>query len=108
MNGARDEFLADTALATDEHGDVAVRHLLDHGRDAAHLLAVAPYRAILVVAQLLTEFAQLGDEPILFDRILDCDIEGDFAESFRIVWLDHVIGGAEAHRFDDRRCLVAT
>ena len=87
--------------------DVAVGHLLDDGGDAAHLLAVAPDRPILVVAQLLAQLAQLGDQPVLLDRVLDRDVERDLAESLGIVRLDDVVGGAEPHRLDDRRGLVA-
>src|SRR4029453_7432442 len=45
----RNQLLADAALAADEHGDVAVRDLLDHGRDAAHFFTVPPDRQVLVV-----------------------------------------------------------
>ena len=60
MDGARDELFPDTALAANQHGDVAVRHLLDHLSDGFHVGAVAPEQegAILIVAQLP---AQLGD-----------------------------------------------
>ena len=76
-------------------------------RDAAHLLAVAPDRPILVVAELLAQLAQLRDEPVLLDRVLDRDVERDFAEPLGIVRLDDVVGGAEPHGLDDRRGLVA-
>ena len=106
MDGARDELLADAALAANEHGDVAVGDLLDHLGDAAHLLAVAPHRAVLVVAQLLPQLAQLRDQPVLLDGVLDRDVEGDFAEPLGIVRLDDVVGGAQAHRFDNGRGLI--
>ena len=76
-----DQLLADAALAADEHGDVAVGDLLDHRGDAAHLFAVAPDGAVLVVAQLLPQFAQLRDEPVLLDRVLDRDVERNFARA---------------------------
>ena len=101
-----DQLLADAALAADQHGDVAVGHLLDDRRDAAHLLAVAPDRAVLVVAQLLAELAELRDEAVLLDRVLDRDVERDLAESFGVVRLDDVVGGAEPDRLDDGRGLV--
>ena len=107
VDGARDQLLADAALAADQHGDVAVGDLLDDLRDAAHLLAVAPDRAVLVVAELLTELAQLRDEAILLDRVLDGDVEGNLAESLGIVRLDDVVGGAEADGLDDGRGLIA-
>ena len=76
-------------------------------RDAAHLLAVAPDRPVLVVAELLAQLAQLGDEAVLLDGVLDRDVERDLAQPLGIVGLDDVVGGAEAHGFDDRRGLVA-
>ena len=101
-----DQLLADAALAADQHGDVAVGDLLDHRGDPAHLLAVTPDRAILVVAQLLPEVEELGHEAVLLDRVLDRNVERDLPETFRIVRLDDVVGRAEADRFDDRRGLV--
>ena len=59
MDGARDELLADAALASDEHRHVAVADLIDHGRDPPHALAVTPDRQVFVVAELLTQLAQL-------------------------------------------------
>ncbi len=53
VNRTRHQFLADAALAADQHGHIAVGHLLDDSRDVAHLLAVAPDRAVLVVIELL-------------------------------------------------------
>ena len=60
MDGAGDELLADAALAANQYGDVAVRHLLDDRCDRFHVGAVAPEqeRPVLVVAQLPP---QLGD-----------------------------------------------
>ena len=54
MDGARDELLADAALAADQHGDVAVGHLLDDVRHLTHGRAVAPAeeRLVLIVAEL--------------------------------------------------------
>ena len=62
---------------------------------------------ILVVAELLTELAQLRNEAILLDGVLDGDVEGNLAESLGIVGLDDVVGGAEAHGFDDGLRLLA-
>ena len=78
-------------------------------RDRLHLGAVAPEqeRAILVVAQLPAQLGDLGDQPRLLDRALDRGVERDLAEPFGIVGLDDVVGGAEAHRLDDRRRLLA-
>ena len=106
VDRARDQLLADAALAANQHGDVAVGDLLDHRRDAAHLLAVAPHRPVFVVGQLLAQLAQLGDEPVLLDRVLDRDVERDFAEALRVVGLDDVVGRAEAHGLDNRGRLV--
>ena len=38
---------------------------------------------------------------------LIADVERDFAQPFGIVGLDHVVGGAETDRLDDRRRLLA-
>ena len=109
MNRARDQLLADAAFAADQHGDVAVGHLLDDERDLAHRRAVAPAdeRLALIVAQLPAQVGQLVDQAAALDRLLDGRIERDFAEPFRIARLDHVVGGAEAHRFDDDLRLLA-
>ena len=40
VNRARDEFLADAALAANQHGDVAVGHAVDDHRDRLHRVAV--------------------------------------------------------------------
>ena len=108
MDRARHQLLADAALAAEQDGDVAVGDLFDDGGDRTHLLAVAPDRPVLVVAELLAEFAQLGDEPVLLDRVLDRDVERDFPETLGIVGFDDVIGGAEPDGLDDRRRLIAS
>ena len=46
-------------------------------------------------------------QAIALERLLDGGIERDFAETFRIIGLDDVIGGAETHGLDDRRRLLA-
>ena len=109
VDGARHELLADAALAADEHGDVAVRHLLDHPGDRLHLGAVAPEqeRPVLVVAQLPPQLGDLRHQLGLLDLLLDSDVELDFSQPFGVVGLDHVVGGAEAERLDDRRRLLA-
>ena len=78
-------------------------------RDRLHLGAVAPEqeRAVLVVAQLPPQLGDLRHEAGLLDRALDRRVERDFAEPFGIVGLDDVVGGAEAHRLDDRRRVLA-
>ena len=109
MDGARDELLADAALAANQHRDVAVGHLLDDRRDGLHVGAVAPEeeRAVLVVAQLTPQLGDLRHQARLLDRALDRGVERDLAEAFRIVGLDDVVGRAELHRFDDGRRLLA-
>ena len=109
VNRARDQLLADAALAADQHRDVAVGHLLDHLRDRLHLGAVAPEqeRAVLVVAQLAAQLGDLGHEARLFDRALDGGVERDLAETLGIVGLDDVVGGAQTNRLDDGRRLLA-
>ncbi len=44
VDRARHELLADAALATNQHGDVAVGHLLDDQRDVAHRRDCRPSR----------------------------------------------------------------
>src|SRR4051812_4777649 len=106
MDSARDELLADAAFSANENGDVTVRHLFNDGGDPAHLLAVAPHSAVFVVNELLAQLTQLGDKPIFLDRVLDRDVERDFAEPFRIVGFYDVIGRAQTNGFDDGRRLV--
>ena len=105
----RDELLADAAFAADEHGDVAVGHLLDDVRDLLHRRALAPRekRLALVVAQLTPQVGELADQAGPLDGLLDRGIERDFAEPLRVARLDDVVGGAEAHRLDDDRGLLA-
>ena len=78
-------------------------------RDRLHLGAVAPEqeRPVLVVAQLPPQLGDLGHEPRLLDRALDGGVERDLAQPLGIVGFDDVVGGAEAHRLDDRRRLLA-
>ena len=59
MNRARDELLADAALAANQHGHVAVGDLFDDERHLAHRRAVAPAdeRIALIVAQLPAQIA---------------------------------------------------
>src|SRR3954469_5793934 len=109
MDRACDQLLADAAFTTDQHGDVAVRHLLDDGGDRLHLGAVAPEekRAVLVVGQLPAKFRDFGDQPRLFDRVLDRRVQRDLPEPFGIVRLDDVVGGAQTNGLDNRRRLLA-
>ncbi len=103
-----DELLADAALSSDQDADVAVGDLLDDGGNAAHFFAVAPDRAVFVVAQLLPELRQLRNEAGFLDRVLDGDVDRDFPEPLGVVRLDHVISGPKPDRLDDRRGLVAS
>jgi hypothetical protein len=105
---ARDELLADAALAADEHRDVAVGDLVDHPHDLLHLVVAAPDGAVLVVAELLAQLVQLGHQAALLERALDGGLERDLAEPLRVVRLDDVVGGAELHGLDDRRGALAT
>src|SRR4026207_175757 len=102
MHGTGDELFADAALAADEHGHVAVGDLVDHTRDRHHALAAPPYGTVLVVAQLLPQLVQLGNQAALLDSALDRRFERYLTEPFRIVRLDDVVGGAELHGLDDR------
>ena len=107
MERARDELLADPALTADQHGHVAVADLLDDGGDAAHAVTAAPDRLVFVVVELLPQLAQLGHEPVLLDRVLDGDIEGDLSKPLRVVGLHHVVGRAGLDGLDDRRGVIA-
>src|SRR5205085_378348 len=79
VNRAAHQLLSHAALAADQDADVAVGNLLDYGSNAAHFLAVAPDRAILVIGQLLPQLAQFRHKAIFLNRILDRDVERDFA-----------------------------
>ena len=85
VDGARDQLLADAALAADQHGDVAVGDLLDDERDLAHRRAVAPAdeRLALIVAELPAQVGELVDQAAALDRLLDRRVERDLAEPFR-------------------------
>jgi hypothetical protein len=109
MDRARHQLLAAAALAGNEHGDVAVGHLLDDVRDLPHGGAVAPpdERLVLIVAQLAPQIAQLADQARALDRLLDRGIERNLTKPFRVAGLDDVIGGAEPHGLDDDRRLLA-
>src|SRR5439155_22884613 len=69
MDRTRDQLFADAALAADEHRDVAVRDLLDHRRNRAHVGTVAPEQegAILIVAQLAAQLRDLRHETRFLD-----------------------------------------
>jgi hypothetical protein len=103
VDRARDQFLSDAALAANEHGDVAVRDLLDHRRDRPHVGAVAPEHegAGLIVAELPSKVGNFRHQTRLLDRVLDGRVERDFPQAIRIVRLDHVVGGAEPDGLDD-------
>jgi len=109
VDRARHQFLPDAAVAADQHGDVAVGHLLDHGGHRAHPLAAAPEqkRPVLVVAQLLAQGRDLRDEARLLGGVLDGHVERDLAQALRVVRLDHVVGRPEPDRLDDDRGLLA-
>ena len=103
MHRARDELLAYAALPPDQHGDVAVGHLLDEPGDCHHPLAAAPHRPILIIAQLLAQLVQFKHKPALLDGALDRRLERDLTKALGVVGLDHVVRGAKLHGFDDRR-----
>ena len=109
VNGARDEFFPDAAFTANEDGDVAVGDALDHQRDLPHRLARAPDQEGLrfVVGDLAPKRRDFGDQPVLFDRLFDGRFERNLAEPLGIVRFHHVVHGAEADGFHDRRRVVA-
>ena len=109
VDRARDELLADAALAADQHRDVAVGDLLDDLRDRSHLGAVAPERNARSWSSLSCRRSSVisRHQPGLLDRALDRGVERDLAEALGIVRLDDVVGGAEADRLDDGRRVLA-
>ena len=109
VDRARHQLLADAALAANQHGDVAVGHLLDDQRHVAHRRTVAPAdeRLALVVAQLPAEVGQLVDQPAALDGLLDRGVERDFAKAFRVARLDHIVRGTQADGLDDGLRLLA-
>src|SRR5262245_52117318 len=109
MNRTGDELFTDAAFTANQHGDVAVGHLLDDERHLAHggTLAPADERVALVVAQLPAQIGELVYQAVALEGLLDRGIEGDFTEAFRVVRLDYVVGRAEANGFDNGRGMLA-
>ena len=61
----------------------------------------------MIVAQLAAKVREFVNQAVALERLLDRRVKRDFAEAFRIVGLDDVIGGAETDGFDDRGRLLA-
>ena len=110
MNLARDHFLADAALAAQQHADVVVGHAIDHRHHGLHRFAGAParLRAVGILADLRAQALHLARQRQALERVADRRFERDFADAVGIAGLHHIVGGAKANRFDDRRrCLSA-
>jgi hypothetical protein len=95
VGGARDDLLADAALALNQDGHVRFAHLLQNGADLLHRRA-GPYDAIAVALQLFAQHLTLALEALLLEHLVECRLEFLFLEGF----VD-VVGSAELHGFDD-------
>ena len=101
---ARDHFLADAALAAQQHADVAVGHALDHGQHGLHRGAGAPrhLRALRIFGGLRAEPRHFGAQRLAFERVADGRFERRFADAVGVAGLQDVVGRAQPDRFDDR------
>ncbi len=96
VDGAGDQLLARARFAADEHGRVALGHLLHDVEHALHRRA-RPDDAVEVVAILLrvAEVLDLVLEALHLERLVDLDLHLlDFER------LEHVVERADLHRFD--------
>src|SRR6266498_5355115 len=72
VEGTRNEFLAGTTLAVDQHGAVSIRDLLHLGKDRLHLLAIANNVIELIFGfELLTEAEVFVMQVLKFKGALD-------------------------------------
>ena len=107
---AGDHFLADAALAAQQHADVAVGDALDHRHHRLHRRAGAPATAARPAgssASLGAEARDLGAQRLALEGVADRRFERGLADAVRVARLEHVVGGAEPHRLDDRRRRLA-
>ncbi len=96
MNRARHAFLPSTALALDEDGGRAVRHLLDERHHAAEGGAAADHGALgPEVFELLLECAVLLDQRASLERLAD-----DLQQLLAAERLGDEVVGAVLHRVD--------
>ena len=102
---ARDHFLADAALAGEEHADVAVGDAVDHRQHVPHRGARAPahLRAVRGLGDLRGQPCDLARERRVLERAVDRRLERRVVQRRRLVGLDDVVDRAEPHGVDDRR-----
>jgi hypothetical protein len=97
VQGAGHELLAGAALASDQDGDVRVRHLLDDLAHLAHLGSVPSQDHHLgLVAGPTAQLRDLLLERALLERLLEGQLE-----LFHLEGLAQEVRGPEAHRLDD-------
>ena len=103
MNLARDHFLADAALAAQQHADVVVGDAIDHGHHRLHGLAGTPagLRAVGILSDLRAQALHFAGQRQAFERVANRRLERDFADAVGIAGLDDVVDGAEANGLDD-------
>ena len=84
MQLARDDFLADAALAAQQHADVAVGHALDH----RHAPAASPAPELQqgcapsgILGHLRAEARHLGAQRLPLERVADRRFERRFADA---------------------------
>ena len=94
MDGTRHQLLAGAALALDEHGGRAVRHLL-HERHEPAKRGTGPDHVALPqqVVQALLQRAVLGDQVTALERLAH-----DLGELGALEGLGEEVGGAVLHR----------
>ena len=109
MELARDHFLAHAAFAAQQDAHVAVGDALDHRDDRLHRWAGAPARlcALGILGHLRAQPRQFRAQRLALQRVADRGLERRFADALGIVGLQHVVGRAEPHGFDDGRGRLA-
>src|SRR5215470_19527794 len=76
IDHARDDFLAGTALATDQDGGRSVRHLLDGHFDFHHLRAgTEEHGEIALPAHLLAQLCDLAVQILTIEDLGNADIK---------------------------------
>jgi hypothetical protein len=97
--GPRHEFLAGSAFAANEHGEVGIRDPFDQFPDLGHPFAMAEqHRAIRLGLELLPQRRDLTDQFMLPQRVGERQLEVGFVEG-----LADEVGSAKLHRLDHRR-----
>ena len=90
MDLARDHFLADAALAAQQHADVVVGDAIDHRHHRLHRLAGAParLRAVGILADLRAQALHFVGQRQALERVADRGFERDFADAVGVAGLD--------------------